>query len=225
MPTTIISSPFTRFGSATPEAGSVRQAFNAEGYGISTSLFAYREGGPIVPASGTTFDTIGAGTLGDPLRLSQFSGFSVPSPILDTFTLTAGIGSLEVVKGNPIVSYGYLGPDYPNYGGGTSPAGSLDNYTFAPTNSTIEALTYFTSEYTSQIEFWVAGQHPNSGWNTMTVYHNYTGTTTVLNRTAFGFDSNPASEGVPAHTWWIIPSSNIFSNTTGGQNTYLITIT
>lgn len=145
--------------------------------------------------------------------------------ILDTFTVTAGVGSLEVVKGNPIVTYGYLGPDYPNFSGGTSPAGSLNDYTFAPTNSTIEALAYFTGDFTSQVEFWVAGQHPNSGWNTMTVYHNYTGTTTVFNRTDFGFDSNPASEGVPAHTWWIIGSSNIFSNTTGGQNTYLITIT
>ncbi len=145
--------------------------------------------------------------------------------VLDTFTLTAGIGSLEVVKGNPIVSYGYLSSDYPNFSGGVSPAGSLDNYTFAPTNSTIVALTYFSGDFSSQLEFWVEGEHPNSGWNTITVYHNYTGTTTVLNRTDFAFESYPASEAGPGRTYWIKASGNIFPNTTGGQNTYLITVT
>jgi hypothetical protein len=57
---------------------SVRTAFNAEGYGISDSFFAYRQGGSIVPAT-STFNGIGAGTEGDPLQLSQFSGFSVPT--------------------------------------------------------------------------------------------------------------------------------------------------
>lgn len=60
---------------------SVRSAFNTEGYGISTSLFAYRQGGGIVPAT-SEFNAIGAGTGGDPLQLSQFNGFSVPSPIV-----------------------------------------------------------------------------------------------------------------------------------------------
>ena len=69
MPTTI-SNP-ARFSS-------VRTAFNAEGYGISTSFFAYRQGGGIVPAT-SGFNAIGAGTAGDPLRLSQFNGFTVPS--------------------------------------------------------------------------------------------------------------------------------------------------
>lgn len=57
---------------------SVRTAFSAEGYGTSTSFFAYRQGGGIVPAT-APFNAIGAGTAGDPLRLSQFSGFTVPS--------------------------------------------------------------------------------------------------------------------------------------------------
>lgn len=59
---------------------SVRTAFNAEGYGISTSFFAYRQGGGIVPAT-AAFNAIGAGSGGDPLQMSQFSGFVVPSPI------------------------------------------------------------------------------------------------------------------------------------------------
>jgi hypothetical protein len=63
---------------STANFSSVRTAFNAEGYGISTSFFAYRQGGGIVPAT-AYFNAIGAGTGGDPLRLSQFSGFIVPS--------------------------------------------------------------------------------------------------------------------------------------------------
>lgn len=66
---TVISSPAS--------FSSVRTAFNTHGYGISTSLFAYRQGGGIVPSS-STFNAIGAGTAGDPLQLSQFNGFSVP---------------------------------------------------------------------------------------------------------------------------------------------------
>lgn len=69
MPTTI-SNPAS-FSSA-------RSAFNAEGYGISTSFFAYRQGGGIVPAT-SGFNAIGAGTAGDPLQMSQFSGFVVPA--------------------------------------------------------------------------------------------------------------------------------------------------
>jgi hypothetical protein len=57
---------------------SVRTAFNTEGYGISTSFFAYRRGGGIVPAT-SGFNAIGEGTVGSPLQLSQFNGFSVPS--------------------------------------------------------------------------------------------------------------------------------------------------
>jgi hypothetical protein len=60
---------------------SVRSAFSAEGYGSSTSFFAYRQGGGIVPAT-SAFNVIGAGSAGDPLRLSQFSGFTVPSPVV-----------------------------------------------------------------------------------------------------------------------------------------------
>jgi hypothetical protein len=66
---------------------SVRTAFNTEGYGISTSFFAYRQGAGIVPAS-AYFNAIGAGTGGDPLQLSQFSGFTVPSPA--TFSPAGG---------------------------------------------------------------------------------------------------------------------------------------
>lgn len=71
MPTTI-SNPAT--------FSSVRNAFNTEGYGTSTSFFAYRQGGGIVPDT-SAFNIVGAGTAGDPLQLSQFSNFTVPSVI------------------------------------------------------------------------------------------------------------------------------------------------
>lgn len=76
---------------------SVRTAFNAEGYGISTSFFAYRQGGGIVPAT-SGFNAIGAGTGGDPLQLTQFNGFTVPSPIQVNVTdqyFFAGSGGFE----------------------------------------------------------------------------------------------------------------------------------
>ena len=68
---------------------SVRSAFQTRGYGAANnSLLAYRQGGGIVPSS-STFDTIGAGTAGDQLRLGQFSGFSVPDLLRFTTTFTA----------------------------------------------------------------------------------------------------------------------------------------
>jgi hypothetical protein len=67
---------------------SVRTSFFNEGYGISGSFKAYAQGGSIVPAS-SAFNAIGAGTVGDPLRLSQFSGFTVPT-IIDISNKSTG---------------------------------------------------------------------------------------------------------------------------------------
>ena len=71
MPTTISNS-----------FSSVRSAFNTEGYGngVSNSFLAYRQGGGIVPFT-PAFNSIGAATPGDDLRLSQFNGFTVPGVI------------------------------------------------------------------------------------------------------------------------------------------------
>lgn len=74
---------------------SVRTAFNAEGYGISSSFFAYRQGGGIVPAT-SGFNAIGAGSGGDPLQLSQFNGFVVPS---QGVTITTGSTATIVSAG------------------------------------------------------------------------------------------------------------------------------
>ena len=56
----------------------IRAAFFDEGYGVSTSFKAYAQGAGIVPST-AYFNAIGAGTAGDPLRMSQFSGLIVPS--------------------------------------------------------------------------------------------------------------------------------------------------
>lgn len=66
MPTTIGSS-----------FSSVRTAFNTEGYGIAGNLAAYRRGSGIVPNT-SEFNVIGGS--GQGLALSQFVGFTVPSP-------------------------------------------------------------------------------------------------------------------------------------------------
>jgi hypothetical protein len=58
----------------------IRAAFFDEGYGVSNSFKAYAQGAGIVPAT-SAFNVIGAGTAGDPLRMSQFSGFTVPSQV------------------------------------------------------------------------------------------------------------------------------------------------
>jgi hypothetical protein len=93
MPTTV----------STPASfSSVRTAFNTEGYGISTSFFAYRQGGGIVPAT-SGFNAIGAGTAGDPLRMSQFSGFTVPS--LVTFTPAGGASAGAAVLVSDYASF------------------------------------------------------------------------------------------------------------------------
>jgi hypothetical protein len=81
---------------------SVRTAFNTEGYGISTSFFAYRQGGGIVPAT-SGFNAIGAGTSGDPLRMTQFNGFTVPS--LVTFTPEGGASAGAAVFVNSDVAF------------------------------------------------------------------------------------------------------------------------
>lgn len=117
MPTSIGSNPTTFGAGATGPAGSVRFAFFNEGYTRTGSevpgdpvpnpplnLLAFREGGGIVPASGTAFDQIGAGTAEDPLKLSQFSGFTVPS--LVTFTPPGGATAGTAVFTNSDEPYG-----------------------------------------------------------------------------------------------------------------------
>jgi len=131
---------------------SIRTAFNAEGYGISTSLFAYRQGGGIVPNT-TAFNAIGAGSAGDPLSMSQFSGFNVPAPYIDTQTVT--VGFLQV-KGINI--YGYIG----------SSIGSISDGTFNPiSNAPIASFAYYQQSTT--LVFRLTGTFSDSGWTSVDI--------------------------------------------------------
>lgn len=197
----------------------VRSAFNTEGYGISTSFFAYRRGGGIVPAG---FSAIGAGTGGDPLRLSQFSGFTVPSLSLDAFTLTAKQGIFDPEKGDPSNIYGYMSANFDFvFATGSIPGSSLSDTTFNVTGSRIDGLFWDSGTYgTGYISFAIDGEYPNSGWTTLSIYHTYSGTTTNFTRSSMDYGSYSAQT-----TWSVNVATNPFSNVTTGQNTYEITIT
>jgi hypothetical protein len=82
----------------------IRAAFFDEGYGVSTSFKAYAQGAGIVPAT-AAFDGIGAGTAGDPLKMSQFNGFTVPS------LATVAISDLQLYAsvGDVFNGQGYTG--------------------------------------------------------------------------------------------------------------------
>jgi hypothetical protein len=80
----------------------IRAAFFDEGYGSSTSFAAYAQGAGIVPNT-AAFNAIGAGTAGDPLRMSQFSGFTVPS--LVSFTPAGGASAGAAVFVNSDVAF------------------------------------------------------------------------------------------------------------------------
>jgi hypothetical protein len=59
----------------------IRTAFFDQGYGVSERFSGYARGAGIVPDT-APFSTIGLGTSGSPLRMSQFSGLVVPSPVV-----------------------------------------------------------------------------------------------------------------------------------------------
>jgi hypothetical protein len=150
---------------------SVRNAFNTEGYGISTSFFAYRQGGGIVPAT-SAFNQIGAGTVGDPLQLSQFSGFSVPSLYLDLQTVTPDVA---IVLAGDFSSVTWFSGYATNNALSGYPIGSItDGTSNLYGGATIEGI--FTSDTDPNnpdndiyVYFYVSGTRSNSGWTSMTI--------------------------------------------------------
>ena len=66
-----------------PSFSSIRSAFNI--LGSSTSFYAYRNGGGIVPST-SDYNTVGGGTSGNPLKMSQFAG--VTAFVINTHTIT-----------------------------------------------------------------------------------------------------------------------------------------
>lgn len=150
---------------------SVRNAFSTEGYGTSTSFYAYRQGGGIVPAT-SGFNAIGAGTAGDPLQLSQFNGFTVPSPYLDSQMVT--VGETFVLAGDFSSVTWYTGYATNNALSGY-PIGSITDGTSNIYNgASIEGI--FTSDIDPNnpdndiyVYLYIYGIHPNSGWTSMTI--------------------------------------------------------
>lgn len=141
----------------------VRAAFFDEGYGVSNRLSAYAQGAGIVPAT-AAFNQIGAGTVGDPLRLSQFSNFTVPS--LGAI-LTTGSNFINFPGGKGVAYY-----DLGSYG--FTPGG-----TFVDVPDAFYSLSYpaFGS---------VSGQVTGSTGTTHTVveciYHFFTNETPLFNK-------------------------------------------
>lgn len=69
-----VSNPPTFGAASNPAAGSVRKEF--EPLGSSTSLYAYRRGGGIIPDT-SYYSGVGLGTTESPLKLTQFAGLTV----------------------------------------------------------------------------------------------------------------------------------------------------
>lgn len=156
---TVISNPAS--------LSSVRNAFNAEGYGISTSLFAYRQGGGIVPNL-PAFNVIGAGTSGDPLRLSQFNGFSVPSKYLDSKVLTSGSYFYFNYSASGVLAYyvyGFSTPSMAPAGAMGSLSPDINSYLYG--GAPILYLGYNTGNNTLALV--IQGYQPNSGWTNMNI--------------------------------------------------------
>lgn len=174
----------------------IRAAFFDEGYGVSTSFKAYAQGAGIVPAT-AAFDGIGAGTAGDPLRMSQFSGFVVPSLTLDTQTVTVGTLSFKGIN---------------NYGFDSGVYGSISDGTFNPiSNATITALVWSSSGY--GVLFRLSGNRANSGWNTVTI----NGMAYTRSAATYSYDSGSDA------TSWFMAGENPFGTTVGATRTAVFT--
>jgi hypothetical protein len=159
------------------------------------------------------------GLAGVPSGQISMSNFYGKSNILYSGTVTAGQSTVGPVKGDPYQEYGFIDSSYPTFGGSRDPlaSGSISNSTFPVTGSSIIKVAYGVA-FVGTFEFVVSGEYPNSGWSTLTIYHNYSGTTTTLNRVDMGYGT------IGGTTWSSSSIGNPFANITPGQNTYLITI-
>lgn len=81
-------------------------------------------------------------------------------------------------------------------------------------------LNIYWDSFYGGVVFSIDGDYANSGFSKMRVVHTHTGTVTTFNRTSASYA--PFTAGVSERTQWIWTSSNIFSNVTTGQNTYLV---
>jgi hypothetical protein len=174
----------------------VRTAFFDEGYGVSERFSDYKRGGPIVPNT-AAFSGVGLGTVGSPLRLSQFSGLFIPSLTLDTQTVTVGTLSFKGIN---------------NYGFDSGVYGSISDGTFNPiSNATITALVWSSSGYGLLLR--LSGNRANSGWNTVTI----NGIAYNRSSATYSYDSGGNA------TYWYMAGENPFGTTVGATRTAVFT--
>jgi len=142
----------------------IRAAFFDEGYGVSTSFLAYAQGAGIVPST-ADFNAVGAGTAGDPLRMSQFSGFVVPKKPFFTTSLTEGFFSSSATN----YKSGYAR----DTNSGFAPLGSVSTATISGSSQFVEfatSVTPFKSGTYTQTLFVVTGDQRSAGWTSVTLY-------------------------------------------------------
>jgi hypothetical protein len=193
----------------------IRAAFADEGYGVSSSFKAYAQGAGIVPAT-AAFDGIGAGTAGDPLRMSQFNGFVVPSLAFFTTSLTEGS---QGTYGSGYARKGYSTSDPPSgdvlFAAGI---GSTSNSTINKPGGGTTTFLQFTarqipikSSLSYSLVFAVSGDQTGTWWNTITY------PTITMSRIGTGsYDS-----GTNTTRWSELLDA--FSAFTGGTKTLTIT--
>ena len=198
---------------------SIRSAFNTEGYGVSESFLAYRQGGGIVPAT-AAFDGIGAGTEGDPLQMSQFSGFVVPSLAFFTTSLTEGS---EGTYGSGNAREGYSTTNPPSgdllFSAGI---GSLSNSTINKPGGGTTTFLQFTARQASikgslfySLVFAVSGDQTGTWWDTITY------PTITMSRADLLSDTGDYDSDTNTTSWSAL--GDFFSAFTGGTKTLTIT--
>ena len=195
----------------------IRAAFFDEGYGVSTSFKAYAQGAGIVPAT-SAFDVIGAGTAGDPLRMSQFNGFVVPSLAFFTTSLTEG--SQGTYGNGSYARKGYSTSDPPS--GDVLFAAGIGSTSNSTINKPGGGTTTFLQFVARQVPigksglfysfvFTVSGNQTGTWWNTITY------PTVTFGRSGTGnYDS-----GSNTTSWSELV--DVFAAFTGGTKTLTIT--
>jgi len=149
-----------------------------------------------------------AGVSSGTIDLQDFHGKS-NEVLQDTQTVVATYKNQEF--GDP------KAPTYTQYYGhssGITPSSSVtDGTSNMYSGATINGI--YWEDFLASVAFQLIGTYSNSGWTRMKVTHTFSGTVTSLLRASATFSSSGGS------TQWIWSSSNIFSNVTSGQNSYV----
>lgn len=137
----------------------------------------------------------------------------VGEAVLDLQTVTAKF--ISATGGDP------KSPETVNYYGyGNFVTGSTISDGTSAMFADVSILSLYWDTYFNGVTFAIDSDVANSGFSKMRVVHTHTGTVTTFNRASATF--LPFSTGVSERTQWVWSSSNIFSNVTTGQNTYLV---